>query len=960
MHSIGGVSPIFQTQKLIDLQSFLYSHEPDIVILNETWLNEYIADNEIVSDAFYTIYRKDRTEADKLRYNKKGGGGVMILCRNNSDTSFSAVPDETALPIISVVAKPKKGPKFCISTYYRYDYSDSNANNEADSYYTTLSKRYKSLTIIGDLNLSSIKDWDLPCSNIGRHTDFLELLNRLGMTSLINSPTHRSGGVLDLILTNSPSLFSQINIERDMLVKSDHSSIQCTVNLGVKKKFPAKIKKYTYKKANWEQINKELNACNWNSLFAGLDAHDCVSCMKSKLDIILRKHVPMSTVGSSNRPPWFDEELKLLRRKVEKLRKLHLVSPSDSEVNRTYTEASETYRNTVKDKRAMYYTDNEMNDNNTISKKFYKYLKSLSGSTRIPDLISNDEKSSSQNSEKCTMFNKFFCAQFSDASHYNFKVDFTRNHFNDCNDLSFRTDEVEKILKKINPSKATGPDNIDGIVLKKCSSSLAHPLAYIFNLSYHSGSLPSEWKEANVVPIHKKGKKSLIKNYRPISLTSLVMKVFEKIIRDKLLGLCREKITPHQHGFVPSKSCNTQMLEFTDALAYNINNHMQTDIVYFDFAKAFDSVNHDVIIEKLATQFNINGRLLNFYYFIIEYLRNRKQRVVLESAFSEWAPVQSGVPQGSILGPLLFVLFINDISTVLNDTTKCKLYADDLKIWKEITYLDDTIQLQPDIDSLHLWANNNRMKFHPAKCKVIRSTLNRSILAYKYTLAGQEITVSNSETDLGLILTNRLNYEDHREQTLAKLKQKLGLLKRNSSLARTSNERRILYLSLVRSLLEHCSIVWRPTSQAGIEKFETFQKRAIKWILDEEELSYSWDTYHLKLSQLNIPTVRNKFMLADLTMLHKIIYGLSPVQLPPYLTMFTPDMRTRNTRTQLNLDSLHLITYEWPRVNIFETSFFYRTHKLWNDLPLSIRSLNDPSIFSSNLKKYLSNRSEVT
>ena len=174
-----------------------------------------------------------------------------------------------------------------------------------------------------------------------------------------------------------------------------------------------------------------------------------------------------------------------------------------------------------------------------------------------------------------------------------------------------------------------------------------------------------------------------------------------------------------------------------------------------------------------------------------------------------------------------------------------------------------------------------------------------------------------------------------------------------SRIARTANERRALYLSLVRSLLEHCSQVWRPISEPGIVKFEKVQKRAVKWILDEEELSYSHEQYHDKLKKLNIPTIRNKFSANDLVMLHKIIYGLSPLTLPSYISHFSPDMCTRNTRTQARRDVYQLVTTEYPRINAFESSYFYRTHLLWNDLPLSLRQNPDPLSFSTELKKHL-------
>ena len=149
--------------------------------------------------------------------------------------------------------------------------------------------------------------------------------------------------------------------------------------------------------------------------------------------------------------------------------------------------------------------------------------------------------------------------------------------------------------KSINVNKACGPDGISGKNLKNCAGSLAYPLSLLYKLSYNSGIIPQEWKLANVVPVFKKGSKNLVENYRPISLTCLVMKIFEKIIRNELMIRCSDMINPNQHGFLPDKSCTTQMITFTESIAFALNHSIRTDVVYFDFAKAFDYVNYDII-----------------------------------------------------------------------------------------------------------------------------------------------------------------------------------------------------------------------------------------------------------------------------------------------------------------------------------------------------------------------------
>ena len=329
-----------------------------------------------------------------------------------------------------------------------------------------------------------------------------------------------------------------------------------------------------------------------------------------------------------------------------------------------------------------------------------------------------------------------------------------RNDNNFIN-LKFHELDVLLLLKNINPSKAAGPDGIHGMVLKNCAPSLAKPLTIMFNISFVTGIIPDDWKLASVVPIHKKDEKGSVENYRPISLTSLIMKIFEKCIRQELSNACDELLDPRQHGFINAKSCTTQMVPFTYDLALTLNNKAKCDVIYFDFAKAFDSVSHDLILKKLKNSYRVDGLMLRF---IKSYLENRKQQVVIGGAISSTLPVKSGVPQGSILGPLLFVLFINDMFTCVSKETNMALYADDTKIWREIVISEDHFILQNDIDNLYKWSVDNKMNFHPSKCKALSLTNQRNILhnlpftIFHYRLDSVYIEYVTSQVDLGVTL----------------------------------------------------------------------------------------------------------------------------------------------------------------------------------------------------------------
>ena len=215
-------------------------------------------------------------------------------------------------------------------------------------------------------------------------------------------------------------------------------------------------------------------------------------------------------------------------------------------------------------------------------------------------------------------FNQHFFNQLSDESSYNVDIDFSNDYFSS---FSISTNSIYQELIRLNTNKSTAPDEISGTLLKNCALSIAYPLQLLFNLSFKTGSLPAEWKLAHIVPIHKKGDKSNIENYRPNSLTCTISKIFEKSIRDALLGSCRDYIHDTQHGFLPQKSCTTQLVPFSHDISLGLNENKLIDVIYFDFAKAFDSVNHDIILNKLKNEFNVNGLMLKF---VKEYLHGRK------------------------------------------------------------------------------------------------------------------------------------------------------------------------------------------------------------------------------------------------------------------------------------------------------------------------------------------------
>ena len=971
-HNVQGLIPFSELDKLQprlnevkirELNTYLKINKPDIVVLNETWLKKCILDREVIEDDVYELFRNDRDKTshppdpDNPNRYRKYGGGVLIAVRSDLQAEYKniSVRKGAEIKAVEITIGEKK---FIFCSIYRVG---TLGEDNYHSFLNTIKSFYKvrnprKIFVIGDMNLREVSwpmsDGQVINSRIERL--FVDSIDELGLDQCITVPTHIKGRTLDILVTNSKPLVSNlIVLEKDSVCKSDHYPVTFQVKTNVKHRPVPKRKVYNFKKANWAGLNETLESLPWNEIINNREPEQAWCNLKTLLFRAIDMHIPTITIKSTFSSPWFDSECFESYREKERA---HIRKKQNcNEFNElNFSLKRRQFKNLCNKK----MRDNLYNDDDPelINKKFWSHVKSKSNCHRIPECIHRNSIFRNKSSEKAELFNSFFYDQFSDPSVYDIGIDWSNDQ--NTNDISFSVHEIEKLLAEINPNKACGPDGVHGRILKNCAKSLALPLSIIFETSYNSGLLPAEWKSADIVPIHKKGSKDDVENYRPVSLTCLVMKIFERLIKSELISKTSHLLDKRQHGFMSQKSCTTNMINFTDNVVLSINdcNTMSTDVIYFDFSKAFDSVNHDIILYKLKYFYGIDGRLLKF---LKNYLSERKQCVILENVKSLYKNVLSGVPQGSILGPILFVLFINDMPQGIDIDSNLALYADDTKLWRKIKCDEDIAKLQNDIGYLQKWSECNKMKFHPRKCKVLSihskpSPLSMLPFVYShYDLGDNLLAYADSERDLGVVINNKLNFNQHCEQIISKANQKYGLLRRTCHFVNDTQRKRILYLTLVRSQFEHCSQVWNPQSETMLNKCEAIQKKCIKWILSEEELSYrSIEIYIRKCKQVNILPLRQRFKVNDMVLFHKIFNRFIPEALPDYLSLFTGNNRLRSC----HLDRLSFVSSLIPRGStcyLLKKSFYYRAHLLWNSLPLELREIICPKLFKVKLVQYL-------
>ena len=543
------------------------------------------------------------------------------------------------------------------------------------------------------------------------------------------------------------------------------------------------------------------------------------------------------------------------------------------------------------------------------------------------------------------ILSKQYSASFSEPS-TNIQMVEDNGNIPMISDIIFTEEDIINAIDEIRNHSASGPDGIAAILLKNCKQAVAKPLCSLWRDCVDNGITPLKLKEAHIIPIYKGGHQGIAANYRPIALTSQLVKVFEKVVRKSLVDFLEENelFNQSQHGFRGGRSCLSQLLDHYDKIIGLLEKGLNVDSIYLDFAKAFDKVDHEILLRKLSA-LGLRGKLLRW---IRSFLTSRTQKVVVNGVLSETSPVVSGVPQGSVLGPLLFIILLGDIDENILGSFLSS-FADDTRLSKGVSGVTDASTLQSDLEAVYQWAEDNNMSFNNLKFEVLRYALDSTLkMSTSYTSpCGTVIDTKEHVRDLGVTMSADGSFSEHIKKT--------SLAARNmcSWILRTFRDRShslmlTTWKSLVLPILDYCSQLWSPQKKGEIQQIEDIQRSFTRKIHSHGRESY-WE----RLSNLHLYSLERRRERYKIIYVWKALEGMVP--------NFTVEDSQIKCQTSLRFGRQCVI----PRVtrtatdriqSLREGSLSVNGPKLFNMLPQKLRNMTNVGLpkFKEELDKFLS------
>lgn len=923
-----------------ELRILLASNDIDIIAINETKLDEDIKDDEVKIQG-YEIARRDRDI---------NGGGICFYVKTpinfiiRKDLKFDSLEN-----LCLEIQKPRSKP-FVVVTWYRPPDSLIDIFSHFETLIGKLDAENTEFYLLGDLNC------DMVATRYDNHTNkLISIADVYGLQQLITEPTRvtpTSATLIDLIYTNCPDKITCSGVRHISI--SDHCMVFAYRKLsgnGISNGHNT-ITYRNFRKFNRDNFRNDIASQSWDELYNSNNPNpnEMWLLWKGIFLSIVDKHAPLRNMRVRARSsPWITAELKKLMHDRDIL-KIKVSKSNDPNEWAHFRKRRNAVNREIRLAKQAYFQNNfteHMGD----SKKTWRTINELtsrkSGKTSVTSLNVNGS-SITDPSEVSNEFNNHFATigpklasdiDSSDSHGYQQYLTCTNQQF------QFRpttTSKVLSLLNKLNKTKATGLDRISARLIRECADLICIPICDIFNQSINQGVFPDDWKSARVTPLFKHGNRDDVNNYRPISIISAVAKVFERLIYDQVYAYLEEHqiISKHQSGFRTIHSTVTALLEATDTWAYNIDRGKVNAVVFLDLKKAFDTVDHQILLSKLSF-YGIHGNELQWFK---SYLENRTQICSINGIPSNTCTLSCGVPQGTILGPLLFLLYINDLPNCLLNCEP-RMYADDTHLTFACQTVDDMQScLNQDLENVYNWLKANKLTLNMTKTEfmLIGSRQRLCTLTGSPTLSINDTPVRQVTTakSLGVTIDDKLVWNSHIEKLTKKVASGIGAIKRVRHLVPQATLH-LIYRSLVQPHFDYCNIVWGNCGVTLNERLQKLQNRAARVLTFS---NYDADASPL-LEQLGWKSLSCQQQSQRATMVFKSLHGLAPEYL-------CDKFDKRETLYNLR-DSGNKLNVPLPRTNYYKNSFTYSGATLWNSLPSEVRHAESLGQFKSALKSVL-------